>query len=711
MTTDVIVDGFRATDSGSNIYSFDLMPTGKGGWGFTLQPTPWEPADPAQRWRIPLHPWIGGLNEDRLHSGAKTYAKANADATYPNILLPPPKVNSLTMANGSTPIMEVNFDSMTFQIGGRYAYYFNTALNTVVEDKDFGADKSAVFAVVFNNQLIVAMGASEKIWTRSIGVNTSGTADAAVTTTDTTLTDTRLALTVNAYIGATVTSNGKTMVVTSNTATTFTGASWSGGSNPGNGFAWSVAGTWTQASDNVFALAFAVSGAPGQGNYVLWRGHDTNQVSSTTTAPRTLANYTPADPNEYLVGDTSYAIYDMADYGGVVWVRKGDGLYAPDAQGRFKNQAPQLSKTPSTDSNHRMFIAQGALWVPAIDGLYRIRPGKSHKMGPELTFRPNYRFRVRNGVEYGDFLYLICTDSGTNEATFICKMNADVHNETIGHEYIYQEWARLDGTSVGYAIAVNTAGTNPKIVATYAATGVRYITLGRGGGRDADDSSYAYGTSLIVETGVMAPAADLSMLSTLVGIDVLCDYSRTNESLSLAYRWDSKTGAESYTDLLNTSEGGGTAAITTTGWDKVSRYAASNNQGRFLEAKITGTIPDGTVSTTRPVIREAWAHGYSHPTHTDVISLAILLYDAPTTGGKPGAIETERLFRDWQNEGMEIIGELHGYERSRNTRFLIRKVERVNVDVTAGTHPRTATTLDQLKVQLVRVDRASAYAD
>lgn len=71
----------------------------------------------------------------------------------------------------------------------------------------------------------------------------SGTADAAVTTTNTKLTDTRLALGINAYVGVVVTCNGKTMTVTSNDATSFTGASWSGGGNPGNGFAWTISGT------------------------------------------------------------------------------------------------------------------------------------------------------------------------------------------------------------------------------------------------------------------------------------------------------------------------------------------------------------------------------------------------------------------------------------------------------------------------------------
>lgn len=68
----------------------------------------------------------------------------------------------------------------------------------------------------------------------------SGTANAAVTTTDTTLTDAREAWTVNQWVGALIRCNGMQMIVTSNTATTLTGAGWSLGGNPGNGFSWTV---------------------------------------------------------------------------------------------------------------------------------------------------------------------------------------------------------------------------------------------------------------------------------------------------------------------------------------------------------------------------------------------------------------------------------------------------------------------------------------
>lgn len=85
--------------------------------------------------------------------------------------------------------------------------------------------------------------ANEYQWYEDLPANVapSGTANAAVSTTNTSLTDTRLHLGLNTYVGMTVTCNGKTLVVTSNTVNSFIGTAWSGGGNPGNGFLWSIA--------------------------------------------------------------------------------------------------------------------------------------------------------------------------------------------------------------------------------------------------------------------------------------------------------------------------------------------------------------------------------------------------------------------------------------------------------------------------------------
>ncbi len=76
------------------------------------------------------------------------------------------------------------------------------------------------------------------LWPHHTGY--TATADPAVTTTSTTLTDTRAAWTVNQWIGYVVTCNGKTMTVTGNTATVLTGAAWSGGGTPGNGSTYTI---------------------------------------------------------------------------------------------------------------------------------------------------------------------------------------------------------------------------------------------------------------------------------------------------------------------------------------------------------------------------------------------------------------------------------------------------------------------------------------
>lgn len=102
------------------------------------------------------------------------------------------------------------------------------------------------FGVKFSTELT----AEELLWPCRTGIRgnvsgtqvaLTGTADAAVTTAATYLDDSRLAMVVDEWVGATVTADGKTLVVTSNTATRFTGSSWTGGT-PSAGSAWSVAG-------------------------------------------------------------------------------------------------------------------------------------------------------------------------------------------------------------------------------------------------------------------------------------------------------------------------------------------------------------------------------------------------------------------------------------------------------------------------------------
>src|SRR3990167_3412033 len=97
-------------DENNTESEFDLLPTGSGGRGWTLKSIPWQPGDPAAPFRVALHPMDGGLGSDRLSPSARTYAKANADTSYSGLILPPPPLNAITLANGNAPGDAIEFN-------------------------------------------------------------------------------------------------------------------------------------------------------------------------------------------------------------------------------------------------------------------------------------------------------------------------------------------------------------------------------------------------------------------------------------------------------------------------------------------------------------------------------------------------------------------------------------------------------------------------
>ena len=463
-----------------------------------------------------------------------------------------------------------------------------------------------------------------------------------------------------------------------------------------------AAGAWTQAADATYAIALGVVSSR------LWRAETTNRMSSCTTAPRTLASWTPAGTAAYSVGDSTYAINTIIDYGGVPWVGKADGMYSPDPASRFINQTPQLRKNPHVDNCKGAFTAFGFLFVPSSSGLLRIKPGQSKIVGPELVGRPGYRFWVRGGVEFGGVIWLLCTDEGAVDNTFICKMVRD-DEALAGREYRFYEWCRLGASTKGYFIGVTTKGTNPELVVGFG-NNMRYIKLGRGGGRDIDDTNYAYGLATELETGAIMPGPDLGVVSVLQGVSTVLDFSATGETLSVAYKVD---GDGSYADLLTTQEGGGTAPISmTTNFQSVTRYAPPTAVGQFFEFRFTGALTSAT-GTNRPEIRESWAFGYSRPRVTDVVSVAI--HAGPRTAGANGipngksAEETIRLFRNWLESSTVLTVELPEYEQGRTTRFLVTGVE--VAEQTAAPGQQHETTTSRVMVALTRVDFAGAYGE
>ena len=700
-------------NDGDTYHTFTIAPAGKGGGrGLVITQRPWESGDPQKPFRVPLHPWMGGLSRDRLTQlvgytqwvkQKAGYAKGNCNAySIPGLLLFPPLLNSLTFTNAVLPDTSVFFDGVLYVLGDRYVYAVNSSY-AVTEDKDFGSGKAGLGMAIFNNELFVAMGETEKIWKRSIGAYRAGTANVAVTSDNTTLTDTRLSLTVDAYVGATITCNGKTMVVTANTATVFTGASWSGGSNPGNGNAWSITGTWTQASDATYARALGTVGNK------LWRAESTNKVSNCTASPLTLTSWAPTTAaSKFPVGDTTWPVLNITDFGGIPWIGKGDGLYAPDNEAKFRNQCPQLAAYPHADNTKGIFLGWGALWCPSASGTFRIMPGESKKRGPEITLRPDFRFWVRGGLEWGGALYLLCTDEAAVEKTFICRMEKDEEGLS-ANEYRYHEAVRMAATTKGYFIALLPNATNPSIVSGYGNNAV-YWKLGRNAGADTDDANYAFGTAMELETGLVSPTPDSSMRSCLLGVEVLCDYSRAGESLAVQYAVDTST---TYSDLLATAEGSGAANIVLTdGYETIRRYAPPGTIGQYFKFKFSGTLTSATGATDRPEVREAWAYGYVRPHLTDQISVAIV---ADNGVGAMGNFDTDPgykkldLWRRWHDSGTVLRVQLNDYEEGRVTRFIVAGVKALDTD-TSLTGGGGFSTSYQVQVELIRVDFAGEYA-
>lgn len=656
---------------------------------FEMAHKAWEPGDPELPFRRALHPWDGGIAGDRFGTGLKrSYAGANADLTQPGLLLWPPKLYPLTLTGATAPAIRAQqFDNFLFINGQRYMFTLNAAMAVAV-DKDFGASKAATTMAPFNGQLVVGMGETEKLYTREVAaLALSGTANAAVTTTNTTLTDTRLAMVVSAYVGATITCGGKTMVVTANTATVFSGTAWSGGGNPGNGLAWSVAGSWwTQAIENTFARSLGTSGK------YLYRAESLYLASNALSAPRSLASWAPAAAgNKYKVGDATFATNDdIADYAGTPWVLKPNGAFSSDNATVFYNQSPNIAKVPDDDAGKGWWTGDRSLWVPTDQGLFRLRQGEAFPYGPDLTNRRNYRFRVMAGLEFGGEQFIVTTDQDAVGYTSIYRMVKDRYGFS-PHQlpYIYHEWVRLPGTGTSQFIALYPAATGgPKLVVGYQ-NDAYYIKLGRGGGSMANDPSYEFGTDMELDIGPVQVGPDLAVRATLTGVQVLLNLPTATQARVQVY---GAMNEEAYEQLSSSQEEGGRDFLgITDGYEKHSMYARPGMEGNYIRVKLTGQLVTAT-GANRPEVREVWAFGWLRPENLDVLSVTLIAEGTGRSvyGTNPGmsAEDIHQYFCDL-HDGMEPVAvEIEGYSLDNIARWFVSKVDltdqRMNMDPAGG---------------------------
>lgn len=612
---------------GRKKYEFQIANNEDGSAQFSIDTRPWEPGDPKTRFRVPLFPLDTGLFENKL-ANRRGYQSSNADASWKNLLLFPPKINDISITTGTGATKYVQYNSAAYFICGRYMWKVSSALSPT-QVKDFGVGKAATDMAVFNDEIVIAMGESEKIYTMD--------------STD----------------------------------------------------------TFTQATDNTYAVSLGVSGK------YLWRCESINRISNCLSSPRTLTSWAPStDGNKYKVGSTTFTSNGIVDYGGTPYVPKPEGLFSADGLTNFTNQAPQMAQYVYTDNGKGTFTAQGYLFCPTVQGLLRIRLGESAIKGPEVTGRPGYRWIVRGGVEFGDAIYLLCEDLAGASAPAIIKMMRD----TMGgsqREYIYHEIARP--ASAGRCIGVFTAPTNPVLIFGNG-TSVSYITLGRGAGRMIDDANYTFGTSMTIDSGEISPADDLTVISTLVGVSVLCNLPTQGDQLTVQAAFDN----DAYQDLLTTQDGGGTAAIDDTdGWEAPVRYARPGTTGQQLKLRLTGSTTASASGTTRPEIREAWAFGYMRPKVTDVLTVGLIV-DSQARGhtGRPvgrGNQTTLNWLRQKMTSEEPLELQVDGYDASEVAHFLITDL-RLTVPsrvLGPGVSPATKRLAT---VTLTRIDYAGSYA-
>lgn len=647
---------------GDSRYAFAIAPQEDGGKRYTLQFQPWEPNDGVLPWRTALHPWKGGLGPNRIrptvtfggdlaNRPSMIYTKANADASQASYLAPPalarhldvPSEITYSMFNtteeleysvrpyGTVTYMGAvntgvkfylavrNFNGRSYLAGGQHLYSVNSnyELNEV---KDFGVGKTVTDMVAFNNELVIAMGESEQIWTMS------------------------------------------------------------------------PAEEFTQSTEGVFAEHLGKEG------FRLWRsiGH---LLSNCIEDPLTLTSWVPTSGSEYKCGDSTYNVTGLIEAYGVIAAFKPDGVYFPNQETEFLNQTPQLSVYPHQDNGRGAFIAWGFLFVPSIVGLIRVDLGESFVVGPELSQRPDFRFKITAGIEWNRSVYLLCSDTVGESETFICKMmrgEPEVEDAT----YIYHEWQRLGDTEEGNVLTVYTGGTNPIMLSTHGKH-VHYTILGRGGGPDIEDPNYEFGPEMEIESGKMILNSDLGMEVDIEGVKLVGRQVQGN-SLRVSYDEDEKGF---FTEMLSSHDGSGIAPIHDHGRFAAIRYARPNTVCNIVNIKISGELLPGTLSADRTEIDEAWLFGAAHPETVDILTIGVFTDRGTRVRGLQQGRDSEQtidLFKELYETKKVFEAVLPGYNSEGSFRARIVDLEESNVAMQWS--GRSQITSSVLKVVLRRTD-------
>lgn len=648
----------RLIDRFNEKHDFAIAPKEAGGKLIQIENTPWEPTDPALPWRSAIHPWHGGLAGSRIEpritfSGdlknrpSMVYAKSSGDASNDNYLTAPPKMNELMS------FIDISFLNEAAELE------YNVFSYGTVTYMGPATSTSPIFIAVKNFNGNAYFGGGQYLYK----------------------VDSNMTLTVVKDFGAGVIIHA--VEPFDNELVIALGES-------DNIWVMDTAEAFTEGDAQAIALA-----AVGE---LLWRAKSTHLLSNAIEDPELDASYVPVAGAEYPVGNGTYPVTDLREFAGVVVAFTADGVWFPDSETVFYNQAPQMSDYPDPDNGKGNFVAGGDLYAPSAVGLLQINLGQAIAVGPEKSKRPDFRFRIRAGIEWNDAIYVLATDEAGIEETFICKMVGD--NAGLSENpFVYHEWRRLGSVAKGYALIVYTEPTNPTMIAGHD-VGLKYWKLGRGGGPDVDDPNYEFETEYELESGDMMVVSDLAVKIDLTGVKIT-GKQPLGSTLRVFYSFD-RSGI--WTEMRTNPDGTGVAPITSSGYFSETRYAIPNEAiGHKLQIRLVATIPSGIFGVDRPEIEEVWAFGNAIPDSTDAISCGIIGDRKVRIRGlrRNREVPAYERCRKWKESGEILLAYIPEYAADEPVRVKVIGATETNINMMKDGTKQVPTSIIQLTLRRV----------
>lgn len=623
----------------------------------SVRQIPWEFSYPAKPWVKDLMPFAAGIARSK-NANPEGYALVPlqpADCMYPDEIVAGPAVSSLTLTSAvaqSTKMIQITDNAGThiLSISGRYVHKI-TGSGTVTTDRDLGASAVATDIIQVAGEVLVACGSTGFIQRRT------------------------------------------------------------------------AAGAWSTSADT-YAHAFAVV------KNDLWKVRTSTTAIDNRLARITIlnktdvstmmtnANWTSTSP-AYEVGDRTYQCNALYDVGGALSGGRPDGLFMADPAFAFVNVTPQIRVAPdsSLETGKGCWSAFGYFFIPYHRGLLRISPGFAEDVGPGTINLPNVGLRVRGGCEWDRMMYITCSDERTG-ALYILRMLPDRENISDG-EYIFHPfyYRSASTTHYGRSIAMynGAAGANPQLLfgGGSAATNAQYIVLGKGSGRDIDDSSYVFANAdCNIVTGTFTPERGGAMNFTLVGTMIQARDASSGNAITPFYDIsDSSDLNATPASAMGTVGAAGTTTITSAGF--FIRYAAANAKGRFLNMRLT---LNGSGSATKQPHVLAWkAFGFMNPLVTDEITLELdMRADVPgeTRYGIDSPEEKRARMMQWLERGTVLTGQVLGYEEDldRGVLFMVKSVDFDDSVIAVGNGERKEVVFN-CALKLVRVDMSNQYGE